>query len=178
MPACDDRTSDAVKREQLLGVTMWCTGGSLAHWMTSYKFLNAVPGFDGISIDMHQPMAHSGTPSTQKNQLGSVKIETRPKNMLTSRRSPLVKTVEFGVAVRVQDVISVITINNMQHYRFHPEGCGCMHWQLTLLQAYVRNGWIRNEDFRGIYDAISTLIASKPSLTFPPVAGEFYQRQH
>ena len=93
MPACDDRT---VGREQSLGVTMSCSGGpgSLAHWMTSYKFLNAVPDFDGISIDMHQPMAHStGAPSVQKNQLDRVKIEARPQNMLTSWWPPLLKTV-------------------------------------------------------------------------------------
>lgn len=140
MPAFDDRTNDTVKKEQLLDVTMWCTSSTPAHWMTSYKFFNAVPNLDGISIDMHQPMAHVGTPTGQENQLGTVKIEARPKNMLTSRRSPMIKTVAFRGAVRVQDVISVITSNDMQHYRFHAEGCGCMHWQLTLLQAYVRAG--------------------------------------
>lgn len=176
-PALADRTSDAVKTQQLRDVTVWCTGGNPAHWVTSYRFSNIVPNLDGISVDMHKPMAHENTSAGTKNHFGTVKIEERPKDKLMSKRSPIYHTISFRVAVRVQDLFSIISLNNMHHYKFHAQGCGCMHWQLALLQAFARAGWIGSGDAEAVYNAISTLSASRASVRFPPMQGEFYQPQ-
>lgn len=185
VPAFQDST-EAVSGERLSYVEMWCTSGfgdTPPHWITSYTFANPVPtnrerSLGGVSLDMHQPQNHVyHRPSeSNTNYFGSLAMSTRFFGAVRSANTPLAITAVFDTAVTVQDVRDVVTTRGLQYYKFHPDGSGCMFWQLTLLQEFVTRGWIKVSDMSALTGQIERHAKTwtRSKILYPPIQGEFY----
>jgi hypothetical protein len=148
----------------------------IAHWRTSYRFSSEVDGMIGMSVDMYQPVYHQfNTQGT--NCFGSLKLMTTP-NKLTSRKPAVNFAVAFKTKVQVQLLINLITSEQRHYYLFHPDGSGCLFWQLSLLQRFEEHGWVETGTTTSaatvIQDFRSKSSASAATIPWPPRQGTYY----
>ncbi|KAL6303605.1 hypothetical protein BKA93DRAFT_787012 [Sparassis latifolia] len=166
----------------LKSVIIWAPqSNGVTHWRTSYEFAEVVrKGPLGISVDMFQPKSHVyHTTKGTGNSFGTLLIKVSFEKLTST--SPAVRVdipLQQAVTVRRQ-LLEFIVTRNMQYYRFHNAGSGCMFWQLTLLQRMGEEAkWIRVEEFLRVLNIIqearnaSSAVAS--SMPWPPRQGTFY----
>ncbi|KAH9902503.1 hypothetical protein C8Q73DRAFT_8341 [Cubamyces lactineus] len=180
-PLSDD-TDLALKAKRLESVILWCTSGSLHHWITSYCFVRphqldpVERGKDivGISCNMYQPRFHIYHPADD-NLYGCLEVQARPRNKLFSTRTRLKIVLPFQCAVTMKDILDLITDKGLQYYTFHPDGSGCLNWQLSLLSYFVASGWLQEEDVANARLQVSQYAEKAgDAVPWPPRQGKFY----
>jgi len=167
-----------IRSAELLELNLWAPRTSgIAHWRTSYKFASTVDGMIGMSVDMYQPDFHQFNPR-RPNYFGSLKLLTTPYK-LTSRDPAVNVTVAFKTKVKVQHLVELITNEGRHYYTFHPDGSGCMFWQLSLLQRFEECGWVETGTTTWAVTAIHAFrdksSANAATMPWPPRQGNFYQ---
>ena len=74
--------------------------------------------------------------------------------------------IDFKQTVRVKDVIDLILVTRKQCFMFNPADSGWLFWQLGLLELFVQQGWIKQEELETTRDRIQGLgKAAKPKTT-------------
>jgi len=166
--------------QQLKETIFWCNSrGDPHHWITSYPFINTVENqglnYQGVSLDMYRPSSHKFDPSGS-DLFGSLKFSVRRGGRLTSANPGFRVIVEFKATVTVKALTELIKSEGKQYYKFNKEGCGCMFWQLKLLEAFVTKGWITKTDLEGLKNSLKAYAKTKGSnaVPYPPVQGSFY----
>jgi hypothetical protein len=173
----DNAITTDVRSGELAKVHFWAAKtSSIAHWRTSYKFSTNVGSLIGISVDMYQPISHVLN-AEETNRFGSLKLLTTSRKLFSTNPAVLYTAV-FKKRVNVENLINLIIQDGRHHYKFHPDGSGCMYWQLSLLQKFESFGWLENGSSAEIVEAIQTFRneskANAASMPWPPRKGEYY----
>ena len=75
----------------------------------------------------------------------------------------------------MKDILDLVVAKGLQYYTFHPDGSGCLNWQLTLLSNFVAPGWLSEEDVANARVQVSEYAkTAKEAVPWPPVQGKFY----
>lgn len=170
------RDSADVQGMVLESTTIWTpTSGGLKHWRSSQRFQTLDNGGVGISLDMFQPIEHEYQGSLPKNQYGSLNFNFNAQKLLSSR-TLYAREVPFEKTITVADLYNMVCKYQLQYYTFHPDGSGCLYWQLNLLGIMETVGWVK-KGARAKVEADIEKLASKDlnSIPWPPRQGTFYQ---
>ena len=135
----------------------------------------------GLVVDMVQPYKHVYHPDANDDDLnyyGTLQLTVQEDKVISSRPAVncLIAFTE-GTHVTVRDLIKLICDNKLQHYKFHPEGSGCLFWQLNLLDVIAHAGWIPEDSSKTVRDAIVAFRSGNDRrlnmILYPPVEGTF-----
>lgn len=95
-------------------------GGGLYHWRfyaavskTTSVLFDIIPGADG--------------------QTGVVMVSSKPTNTTTAEQHSS-HTIQVAKEFTIEQLIGWIGLNNLDRYRFTPEGTGCRHWCVEILK--------------------------------------------
>ncbi|KAI0375158.1 hypothetical protein BV20DRAFT_960239 [Pilatotrama ljubarskyi] len=185
-PPLLDSTDSIDKAQEILEITLWCTAGMPNHWITSYKYTSSIKKgpnnqlYEGVSLDMHQPLAHVYHPSGQGNIYGCLHISARPKNKLLSTKAKVAVTMAVQTTVTVGDVINLVVEDDRQFYKFHPDGSGCLYWQTQLLRRFVNKGWLKQKQLDALWIEVEEHAnrVGQDMVPYPPAQGVFYTPPH
>jgi len=124
---------------------------------------------------MHQPLNHERFKASEMDNIhGTLMIEARSDTAFISSRTPLTIQVKFKTAVTVSSLMALIPTKKLEYYDFNREGCGCLFWQLTLLQEFKNVGWISEAELEDVRTKVhSFALQDTETVPYPPVQGTF-----
>jgi hypothetical protein len=73
-------------------------------------------------------------------------------------------------------VLELVKARRLQYYRFSSQGCGCLWWQMNLLDVLVKEGWVNSHSPKKLVEVIEGYRESQPrnrsEVHFPAVEGK------
>lgn len=121
----------------------------------------------------HDDKAGDGT----VNYYGTLRLQVQRAKITTSKPA-IIHDITFAEGVTVGDIVQFIYDRKLQFYKFHPDGSGCLFWQLTLMDEFSKVGWIPENSTQAIREAIVAFRGENPErlsmVLYPPVQGSFY----
>ncbi|KAG6859232.1 hypothetical protein C0995_010536 [Termitomyces sp. Mi166 len=186
-PALQDSVTSDLRSKVVSKAMLWAGKGNRPiHWRTSFAFaeVKGKSSPEGISFDMFQPTYHANNHPNHldvSNHYGSLSIQPRASGKLASKNRLVSVDIPLTPGITAGDIIDLVTVQNkMQDYIYHPDGSGCLYWQLTLLGRLCERQWCR--DFQEkLLESISYAQTQDGghyanAIVWPPVKGTFYSQ--